>query len=93
MVRGTVCPLFTVKVFDPEVCPTAIVPHVIGLGEKLRTWSTPPPCPFKKSCAVFPRPSLTLIEPVIVPLATGADATLNVQLAEAARLAPQLLVC
>lgn len=86
-------PFFKVVVCDALVEPAFTEPNEREVGLIVTVPPVPVPVPDKDTvCGVFVAESLKLRVAVRVPVVVGANATLAVQLAVAARLVPQVLL-
>jgi hypothetical protein len=94
MLKAALPVLLSVKVWAELVVPTAWLPKARVVGERLATGFVLAPVP--ERVAVWGLPvalSVRVTEAAKDPLAAGMNVTLTVQLAPAATLAPQLLLC
>src|SRR5450755_564007 len=90
---NTAVPLFlSVTALAALVTPTNTLPNASDVGEKVTAGASPVPV----RATVWGLPvalSVTETVPDLAPAAAGVNVTLMVQVAAAARLDPQLLVC
>jgi hypothetical protein len=93
MVIEELDPFLSVAVCDALVEPTFTEPNEREVGLIVTVPPVPVPVPDRDTvCGVFVAESLKLSVAVRVPLTVGANATLAVQLADAARLVPHVLL-
>jgi hypothetical protein len=92
MLRVALPVLLRVTVRAPLLVPTGCAGKVKETGETLATGAVPVPVRLTDWVVAGLSLSVMVNEPLLEPLAVGVKVTLRVQLALAARLAPQVLV-
>src|SRR5437868_14330879 len=94
MSTALLVPLFTFTACGVLLEPTFCDPNVKLLGVTVNCGGLEAPVPVSDTfCGLLEAESVRVSVPVRVPPAVGVKVTLTVQLAPAARLLPQLLLC
>src|SRR5438067_7289246 len=94
MSTALLVPLFTFTACGALLLPTFCEPNVKLVGVTVNWGELEAPVPVSDTfCGLFDAESVSVSVPVLVPAPVGVKVTLTVQLAPAARLLPQLLVC
>src|SRR5207237_7671843 len=94
MSTALLVPLFTFTTCGALLVPTFCEPNVKLVGVTVNWGELEAPVPVSDTfCGLLEAESVSVSVPVRVPPAVGVKVTLTVQLAPAARLLPQLLLC
>src|SRR5438552_7431833 len=94
MFTALLVPLFTFTACGALLVPTFCEPNVKLVGVTVNWGVLEAPVPVNDTfCGLLEAESVRVSVPVRVPPAVGVNVTLTVQLAPAARLLPQLLLC